>query len=873
MPDKSSQIPVRSSIAHADSKRVSTRKKIKGKKTTTYRHCRGGIHPNQTEYLNDSERTFRIPKRKDYANFNKFTLSRRQKCARSDRKQNETIWPTTWPNAVEVTDVEVNRGDSNRQSTVHLLKAKSSNNHFLWSRHHLGRPPIFPKIACPTLFTDETCHASGSDRLNILRHTAQTRAHQAVEYSTPRFVNIVNRSWLLATVKERCFWDHVVKQTVVEQSNKKFFHRNCFDIIFSMCSRCNQNLQERPSLSSNTHCRNVLNRLRTSQSVLDRETQSIRIVLAKLHSNLYFPAVRFFGWLLSKLWRVLFQGIDVDIVGIQSIHALIAQAKKEGCHFGMIYIPTHKTHLDYLIISYLCFAYGLPIPRIAAGDNMDLPIVGTFLRANGSFFMRRSWGNDVLYKCILSAYVHELVDDNNPLEVFLEGGRSRVGRVSQLKMGFLSLLHDYVRLPRNQEKPKTIWLVPISLDYDRILEVKEYANQRLGKKKQRESLYHLFRSVRNLFSTNCGRAYLRFGKSVALQAQDKVDNVADIIGCRLQQLCTVTSTSIIASILLWKRSSMSCDVLEAYIDWLIKELNLRHIPTTHLSDDLHKIWKPAVSILDLPIHGTKICFLPSGMPPSHILEIDYYRNQLAHHFVPQMAVFGAIHSFRANVRNGIWSTNTTAIHHVELLPTTQFLLRFLSQLVYHPNPKICIPEVETLLARLECVSILSIEASKVYSIDWSAWKRCRLVQFNLSFLWPLLDVMWVTVQAACECSEGKEMGYEEFIRKAQQLAENMLFKNEIIYAEALCKETIKQTVEWLTQLQILYYRNDRVQGPSVRAASPPPKTDRSASIMVKASEKAVDLLGVVNAFRYRPTTLSDTWVMSSHTGTHKIVPM
>nr|CCA16970.1 glycerol3phosphate acyltransferase putative [Albugo laibachii Nc14] len=863
----SKSIVGKNSTTYVDSDRTSSRDKITAKSTVTYRRFRSVDSPNQSSGQRDSEAIGRVSTHEsdDDTKQSKTTHSHLKDCVKSNRKQTKPKKSLFLANThgITATAVAADRNDRNRNTTAHHLEMYSFNPN-LWFIPQLR---LGPALACPTSFTNETRHASDSSLTNS-NISQYTLTDQGIQCGPPRFVNVVHKSWLLATVQERCNWYHMTKQTILKRRNT-FFHRNCTDIAFSMCSRSNHNLQGRLPLHSTTHCRNVLNRLQTSQSILNRDTHSIRVMLAILHSNLCLPAVRIFGWLLSKIWRILFQGIHVDVEGVQRLHALLAQAKKEGTQFGMAYIPTHKTHLDYLIISYLCFAHGLPIPRIAAGDNMKLPIIGTFLRANGSFFMRRSWGNDLLYKCVLSAYVHELMDDDNPLEVFLEGGRSRVGRVSSLKKGFLSLLNDYIRFERDQDKPKTLWLVPISLDYDRVLEVKEYANQRLGKKKQKESLYELLRSVKNLFATSCGHAYVRFGEGISLQPQDRVYNVTNIIGYRLQELCTVTSTCIVASILLWKRSSMNFDILEAYFNWLLMELDLRNVSIEHLSGKSKEICKQAVSMLDVPIHGSKIVFSPSDMPPSRILEVDYYRNQLLHRFLPELAVFGAIQSFCTHIWNGIWSTNTTAIHETKLLPMIGFLWRFLRKLVHHSDPEICIPEVHTLLSRVTCVRIVGIHSAKVYLVDWSAWKRCRLVHFNLSLLWPLLDVMWVTVHTACGLREGEAMIYEEFIIKVQQLAENLLVTKQIAHTEALCKETIKQAVEWLIQLEILYYKHDRDHCPSLGAATAPSKTVTSRVRTIEASGNEVYLRCVVDMFRHRPTALLGHFL--SQVGTRRII--
>jgi glycerol-3-phosphate O-acyltransferase len=103
--------------------------------------------------------------------------------------------------------------------------------------------------------------------------------------------------------------------------------------------------------------------------------------------------------------------------------AMEAEKKKQS----LIFLPCHKSHVDYLVISYIFYRMGIALPHIAAGDNLNLPLVGYILKHGGAFFIRRSFGNDVLYQDIVREYIEQLLVNGHNIEIFVEGTRSRIG--------------------------------------------------------------------------------------------------------------------------------------------------------------------------------------------------------------------------------------------------------------------------------------------------------------------------------------------------------------------------------------------------------------------------------------------------------------
>src|SRR5262249_32298605 len=148
----------------------------------------------------------------------------------------------------------------------------------------------------------------------------------------------------------------------------------------------------------------------------------------------------------------------------------VRQAARRG---SLILCPSHKSHVDYLVLSYVFYEYGLMPPYIAAGANLSFWPLGYISRRGGAFFLRRTLKGSPLYAAVFRAYVHKLVAERLPVEFFIEGGRSRTGKLLPPKLGLLGMLCEAAR-ERPAARPQ---VVPISIVYEKIIEEKSYADE------------------------------------------------------------------------------------------------------------------------------------------------------------------------------------------------------------------------------------------------------------------------------------------------------------------------------------------------------------------------------------------------------------
>ncbi|MGP5504705.1 glycerol-3-phosphate 1-O-acyltransferase PlsB [Psychrobacter celer] len=234
-----------------------------------------------------------------------------------------------------------------------------------------------------------------------------------------------------------------------------------------------------------------------------REARSVAKGYANEMVNDYSHSIiRGFYKFLTWLWTQLYDGVEVH--HFERVRELAAD-------YELVYVPCHRSHVDYLLLSYVIYKRGLSIPYVAAGDNLDVPVLGPLLRGAVAFYIRRSFRGNALYTAVLREYMHTLITRNTPIEYFIEGGRSRSGRLLPPKMGMLAMtVHSQLRRTN-----KPVVFIPTYIGYERIMEGGTYVGELKGKPKESESLIGLLkvgRKIERIF----GNVHLSFGTPLHL---------------------------------------------------------------------------------------------------------------------------------------------------------------------------------------------------------------------------------------------------------------------------------------------------------------------------------------------------------------------
>ena len=216
------------------------------------------------------------------------------------------------------------------------------------------------------------------------------------------------------------------------------------------------------------------------------------------------PVVVILERLLRRLWTRLYDGVLVN-----HIDRLTEVVRGNA----VVYVPCHRSHIDYLLLSYVVYQHGLALPHVAAGVNLNLPLIGPILRRGGAFFLRRSFRGNPLYAVVFNQYFQTLLNRGFAIEYFVEGGRSRSGRLLPPKSGMLAMtVRGFLE---NRRRP--VVFVPVYLGYEKLIEGSTFIRELSGEAKQKESVPALIRSLRGL-RRDFGRVYVNFGEPIFLEA-------------------------------------------------------------------------------------------------------------------------------------------------------------------------------------------------------------------------------------------------------------------------------------------------------------------------------------------------------------------
>ena len=232
------------------------------------------------------------------------------------------------------------------------------------------------------------------------------------------------------------------------------------------------------------------------------QAQARRAAL-EIAANMSYPTILSLARLLGALFNRIYERLRTQ--GLEQVSSLAET-------HTLVYVPSHRSHMDYLLISLLLFDHGLMIPHIAAGDNLNLPLVGSLLRRCGAFFMRRSFRGDAVYAAVLGEYLHEVYRRGHSVEFFPEGGRSRTGRLLPARFGLLKM----TLAQADRGLPRPIAFVPVYLGFEKLAEASTYVEELRGVHKRRESLRQVLGNIR-LIRQRYGRVDLNFGRPLKLE--------------------------------------------------------------------------------------------------------------------------------------------------------------------------------------------------------------------------------------------------------------------------------------------------------------------------------------------------------------------
>lgn len=355
--------------------------------------------------------------------------------------------------------------------------------------------------------------------------------------------------------------------------------------------------------------------------------------------------VRFGERILGWLWNRLYNGIEV------SKAERLRNLAQEG--HEIIYVPCHRSHMDYLLLTYVIFQQGLVTPRIAAGINLNFWPAGPIFRKAGAFFIRRSFKGNRLYSTIFREYLGLLFERGYPVKYYSEGGRSRTGRLLSPKTGMLAMTIQ--SLLRGIDRPLT--LVPVYLGYEHVMEVGTYHKELSGNQKKGESIFGVIKAIRNL--RNYGKGYVNFGEPINInqflnkqvpdwkQVIDPIDPqkpkwlspsvnlLAQQVMTSINQCAALNGVALVSLILhATENKALTKAELISQLDFFIalQRSAPYHVELTIPNETGAELLAHVIQLDKITINQDSFGDIIS-LTDSAILELRYYRNNILHTFI------------------------------------------------------------------------------------------------------------------------------------------------------------------------------------------------------------------------------------------------
>ena len=387
-------------------------------------------------------------------------------------------------------------------------------------------------------------------------------------------------------------------------------------------------------------------------------------MICKMESKTFIRGAYYLATQL--LTRAYHQGIHVSSEEVLRLRAVATQAAKKKQ--SIIFLPCHRSHVDYVSLQLICYRLGIGLPTVVAGDNLNFPVVGSFLQHAGAMWIRRSFSDDALYSTLVQSYIDTLLQNGFNFECFIEGGRSRTGKLLSPKFGILSFLLDSVLSGRVEDAI----ICPVSTQYDKVVETESYISELLGQPKPKENLQD-FLSASSVLSLKLGRVDVRFHEPWSLRAfingqqarQDQASLVKGLSSIQSPEFRTrllrtlgykvlsdinavsvVMPTALIGTVLLTLRGrGVGKSELIRRVEWLSDRVQNKGGRVAHFAG------APTEVVVDrgLEVLGPGLVGVVNGLLETTYYAVDrfqmsFYRNMTIHLFISEALVSAAMYT-------------------------------------------------------------------------------------------------------------------------------------------------------------------------------------------------------------------------------------
>jgi len=515
----------------------------------------------------------------------------------------------------------------------------------------------------------------------------------------------------------------------------------------------------------------------------------------EIAADLNIHYLHFFDRVLNWLWQGLFEGIVWDEQGFEKV-------REAGQRGNLIFVPCHKSHIDYLILNQLIYRHHLHPPRIAAGKNLAFWPLGHLFRNSGAFFIRRRFLGGKLYAEVLYTYIKALIKSGYSLEFFIEGGRSRTGKLVLPKLGLLNMI---LRTYYDKATPDLIF-VPTFIGYDQVLEEKAYLKELEGSKKEKESVGQLMKA-RKFLKKRYGRAYIQFSEPISLkeylarlpsspdqpaEASNHSQELAYRIIQDINRISVVTTFSLVcAALLTYPRKGVYRRELLQIIQVLHDYLQTQKVPRVDSLDNLPQAVEDTLTLCEArklitPIEKEEGLTDELGLGGYSIDEtkrplLDYYKNNIIHFFLPASLVSMAILAGQG-----------FEFGREEILTDFIFLTDFFKNEFIFSNlsPETQVEQTLDYFSSRGVVVNLDRDKAR-YTLSASGLKE---LAYFANLLYNYLESYWIVFRSI-KYLQKKPRSEKEFLKRTQSIGQKLHKLGEVERAEALSEATFQSALK------------------------------------------------------------------------------
>ena len=498
---------------------------------------------------------------------------------------------------------------------------------------------------------------------------------------------------------------------------------------------------------------------------------------------------------LTWLWNDIYDGVVVDKEGLARMRNV---AKK----MPFVVVPCHRSHIDYLFLSYVFYNNNIQMPFVAAGTNLLFWPMGHIFRKSGAFFLRRTFRNDILYGQVF------------PIEFFIEGGRSQTGKMVMPKYGLLSMVIQAYR----EGACDDLAIIPVYIGYDTVIEEKSYLKELGGEKKEQEKTSSLFKS-RKVLRKRYGSVYMNVGDPILLKdylaAQDiPMEDMTvgerqsfyrkmgyEIVG-EINKISVVSPFSLVAAgVLSHYRRGISHDDLMTLLDEFYDYLTYRKVRFAATFAYKEKALIEALNRFESLGHITRmgpeededeeLAETIYSVEDDKRMNLEYYKNNILNFFIPL--------SF---VATSILSTTDDDIPLSKIVEDYSYFKRLFRHEFIFDDTVDDVEEVNTILSYIHDKGMIV-----GHDIDGEAWievkgrGRTLLVPYG-GLIHNYIESYWIAMRGTIYLKDKKRQE-KDLVKRIQKLGVKMYKKGEISKAEALSRLSFQNAIKFLTEAEIL----------------------------------------------------------------------